>query len=432
MLEEPKIKKVDKRDKQLPQNFEQLIEMYDIEKIWPFILKTIQFINKEIPEDFKELIEKYELEDILKFFNSASKIMDFNASGKGMAIGKVSEENSLEVALSSIFTKNVQRENSTPNTDTYFRAIRTDTGTEVYFGVGSGGVNHGVWSEVLGKWLLYSDGTNVYVNGYKINEASTRDIQTLYTKGCGEWTDQTDGNHHLITKAFMAWWNGAYNSAGASNLTFCHEGTIVGKNSEGTVTVTNLKIANSGIEAVTSATDGNTYFGSGSGYSGKITNLRGNTVRLYAHTSGAVYLGYSGSTAVTSDENLKDIYEIDDKYIEFFNNLKPITYVYKDKGHRNHMGFGARQVEEALTKAGLTTEQFAGVLKDNNVTISADEMGTEEDVHFDELYSLRYEEFIALNTMMIQKQAKQIEEQNKTIEDLKARIEKLEIQAGVC
>ena len=50
MLEEPKIKKVDKRDKQLPQNFEQLIEMYDVEKIWPYILKIIQFINKEIPE----------------------------------------------------------------------------------------------------------------------------------------------------------------------------------------------------------------------------------------------------------------------------------------------------------------------------------------------------------------------------------------------
>lgn len=45
MLEEPKIKKVDKRDKQLPQNFEQLIEMYDVEKIWPYILKTVKEVN---------------------------------------------------------------------------------------------------------------------------------------------------------------------------------------------------------------------------------------------------------------------------------------------------------------------------------------------------------------------------------------------------
>ena len=48
MLEEPKIKKVDKRDKQLPQNFEQLIEMYDIEKIWPYMKKVIDYINNDL------------------------------------------------------------------------------------------------------------------------------------------------------------------------------------------------------------------------------------------------------------------------------------------------------------------------------------------------------------------------------------------------
>lgn len=48
MLEEPKIKKVDKRDKQLPQNFEQLIEMYDVEKIWPYMKKVIDYINNDL------------------------------------------------------------------------------------------------------------------------------------------------------------------------------------------------------------------------------------------------------------------------------------------------------------------------------------------------------------------------------------------------
>lgn len=174
------------------------------------------------------------------------------------------------------------------------------------------------------------------------------------------------------------------------------------------------------------STSSASYFGHGSDEaSGKTTNLRGNTVRVYAHTSGAVYLGSSGSTAITSDENLKNIYEIDDKYIEFFNNLKPVTYTYKDKGHRKHFGFGARQVEESLIKAGLTTEQFAGILIDKDVTISADEMGTEEDVHFDELYSLRYEEFVSLNTHMIQKQAKEIAELKEIILKQQEEIEEL-------
>lgn len=150
------------------------------------------------------------------------------------------------------------------------------------------------------------------------------------------------------------------------------------------------------------------YFGNGSSVSRVTTNLRGNTVRIYSHSSGAVYLGSSGSTAITSDENLKDIYEIDDKYIEFFNNLKPINYVYKDKGHRKHFGFGARQVEEALIRVGLTTEDFAGILIDKDVTICADENGTGKDIHYDELYSLRYEEFVSLNTLMIQKVLEEI------------------------
>lgn len=161
------------------------------------------------------------------------------------------------------------------------------------------------------------------------------------------------------------------------------------------------------------------YFGTGSEHSDKTSYLRGNNVRIYAHDGGGVYLGFSGSTAITSDENLKNISDIDEKYIEFFKNLKPVTYVYRDRGHRSHIGFGARQVEKALRQAGLTTEQFAGVLKDTDVTISADEAGTKEDVHYDELYSLRYEEFIALNTKMIQEQAKEIEE-------LKSRLAELE------
>lgn len=160
--------------------------------------------------------------------------------------------------------------------------------------------------------------------------------------------------------------------------------------------------------------------GPGSGTSNSVTTyIRGNNVRLYAHNGGGVYLGSSGSTAVTSDENLKDISEMNSKYENFFMNLKPITYRYKNNGHRDHIGFGARQVEKSLKDVGLSNENFAGVLRDTNVTISADEAGTEEDVYYDELYSLRYEEFIALNTKMIQKCLNEIEQLKQQIKELK-------------
>lgn len=169
------------------------------------------------------------------------------------------------------------------------------------------------------------------------------------------------------------------------------------------------------------------YFGASSSYSDSDTILRGNTVRLYAHTKGAVYLGSSGSTAVTSDENLKDLYHLSDSYDVFFDALAPKIYKYKKEGcHRFHVGFGARQVEQALLTAGLSTEDFAGILIDKDVTIGADEAGTDADVHYDELYSLRYEEFISLNTWQIQKLKQRVLQQEKMIQELSGMVEKLQ------
>lgn len=180
---------------------------------------------------------------------------------------------------------------------------------------------------------------------------------------------------------------------------------------------------------VTSPT-GDTFGAADDAANTNLTRIRGNTVRLYAHTGGGVYLGSSGSTAVTSDENLKDLYELNDKYDTFYDRLLPKTYKYKKDGcHRLHVGFGARQVEQALVNAGLSTEDFAGVLIDKDVTISADEAGAEEDVHYDELYSLRYEEFISLNTWQIQKLKRRLAECEKVIGELNQKIIALEQSA---
>ena len=101
------------------------------------------------------------------------------------------------------------------------------------------------------------------------------------------------------------------------------------------------------------------------------------------------------------------------------------------------MGYIAQEVEDALTTSGLTTEQFAGICIENDVTLDFDEDSSLTDkereankIHYDKLYSLRYEEFIALNTHMIQKAYKKIEEQQTEIDDLKARLSKLESMMG--
>lgn len=168
--------------------------------------------------------------------------------------------------------------------------------------------------------------------------------------------------------------------------------------------------------------NGEVYFGANKANSAGSTTsyLRGRNVRIYAHgDKGGVYLGSSGSHAITSDENLKNIFDIDDRYESFFNNINPVAYQYK-VGHRTHLGFGARAIENALQDANLTTEEFAGILIDRDVSVGEDEiMSPDGATHFDEIYSLRYEEFIALNTYMIKKQ-------QGIIEDLTHRIESIE------
>lgn len=183
-----------------------------------------------------------------------------------------------------------------------------------------------------------------------------------------------------------------------------------------------IRAGNDGYATVVDCTSsGKFYYGASKDYTDEssFSALRGKTVRIYSHNSGAVYLGSSGSTAVTSDENLKDIEQLDRRYEEFFMKLKPVLYTYKNNGHRKHIGYGARAVEKALEDSGLTTEDFAGLLIDRDVTISADEMGTEEDTRFEELYSLRYEEFGALYAHMLQQAFKRIECLESEIRELK-------------
>lgn len=137
------------------------------------------------------------------------------------------------------------------------------------------------------------------------------------------------------------------------------------------------------------------------------TNIRGAQIRLYTVGTGndkaGIFLGTSGSEAVASDERLKTISSMDTRYEDFFNALTPVTYNYK-VGHRKHLGFGAQSVERALKQSGLSTEEFAGLVIQKDLDLPDDEIITPDNQrHFDKLYSLRYEEFIALNTMMIQK-----------------------------
>lgn len=108
--------------------------------------------------------------------------------------------------------------NSVLNTNTYYRARRDDTGTEAAFGVGSGGVNHGVWSDKLGKWLIYGNAENVYVNqnvpmfvqSTYVLLSSYTNTNYLYLYKFGKMVVYIIGGSHVNLP------NGGYHSLGAT------------------------------------------------------------------------------------------------------------------------------------------------------------------------------------------------------------------------
>lgn len=58
----------------------------------------------------------------------------------------------------------IQTQHGTANTSARVAAKRTDTNTSVWVGVGIGGVTHGVYSDTLGKWMIYGDATRIHIN----------------------------------------------------------------------------------------------------------------------------------------------------------------------------------------------------------------------------------------------------------------------------
>lgn len=100
-----------------------------------------------------------------------------------------------------------------------------------------------------------------------------------------------------------------------------------------------------------------------------------------------------------SDRRIKNSISDDlAQYEVMFNGLKPVKYkLNSGTSGRYHIGFIAQDVEEALAAAKLDSADFGG-------------FGRDKDEHGNEILSLRYSEFIALNTLMIQKLTERVNE----------------------
>lgn len=67
-----------------------------------------------------------------------------------------------------------------------------------------------------------------------LGASAYKKVQSLSAVGHSNWTNQSTDDGYVPTMAFMAFWNGAFNGSGNSNLQYCDRGrfgTIVTKNS---------------------------------------------------------------------------------------------------------------------------------------------------------------------------------------------------------
>ena len=180
------------------------------------------------------------------------------------------------------------------------------------------------------------------------------------------------------------------------------------------------------------------------GLSSFLLTLIGGGLVPYANDN--LYLGDStrkwkavyaiNGTIQTSDRNQKtDIKPIEQKYDDLFDKLQPVTFKLAGGEHdRVHVGFIAQDVKAAMDELNIDVSEFAAYCRDKkieHVEVADPETGEKstKDVEVKDengnpvyIYSLRYSEFIALNTRMIQENRKKIAEQQIEIDILKQEL----------
>ncbi len=142
-------------------------------------------------------------------------------------------------------------------------------------------------------------------------------------------------------------------------------------------------------------------------------NLIPSSSSVYCGTNPNPFAGgySSGGWKTTSDRRKKkDFRKLleDDRFERFFELLQPMEYRLIENDEKMHIGFVSQDVEQAMKDCGISENEFYGL--EHAVFSEKDFESNEEWEKFleqnggaNDMYTLCYQEFIALNTAMIQK-----------------------------
>lgn len=130
--------------------------------------------------------------------NSATKIVTLSqafflidalaqTSGKAIAFGRaVNSADSGKVIVGGPLKLQLEKSpivsHGNSGTNAFYSATRTDTGQTLDFGIGSGGVNRGLWDTASNAWLLYADSNNnVNIKGITDDTWHTASYQSPFS-----------------------------------------------------------------------------------------------------------------------------------------------------------------------------------------------------------------------------------------------------------
>lgn len=143
----------------------------------------------------------------------------------------------------------------------------------------------------------------------------------------------------------------------------------------------------------------------------------------------AVY-AVNGSIQTSDRNQKKNITELDQRYIDLFDKLIPVSFEFIDnESDRVHIGFISQDVKAAMDEVGLSDIEFAGYCRDVltkwNEKTQTDEPVVDENGEPVYIYSLRYSEFIALNSKIIQNNRQRLAKQKQDIDELREELNKM-------
>lgn len=424
-------------------------------------IRTIEFSIDKSYQVRLQIIDYFTETSNSKTVSTSFALINHNESGKGIAFGKVSESDNFDVDMEAIFRKGFLtfQKNTISSTTDDTPANWCKYGNSVHWYDISGLlidqpsqwgflVNYVRGSDIHQLWFTQSTGNVCHRGGNgsgwngtwsKILDSSNYSSYALpLTGGNVSGTANVSGVSAFNWVRFNNSWVGFYGShANAINGT-SRLGWI-GHNDTTHLNITNeaggniiLKSTGAQIDLTCKSGTVTLDYSDGSTYNGYF--IPATTAKTTLGTTSYRWYGLYSSQAcnTSSDERLKsNIIPMNSELATFlsgdnsnifeniFSLLKPVAFssnVEDGTEHegRMHFGFIAQEVEKALEENGLDEKATSFV---THSFWTDEETGEEKDE-----YSLRYEEFIALNTHMIQKQQKEIDDLKKQIEELKTLV----------